>query len=263
MVGSASAGAHAMTLKLNQRTCEQLRKQFLLYYTGTAPNRILVDDVRPAVLLLDQATRDLEKASQSFLPTSSTMAEMAATGIITMAFPYAEMLRRATMSYGFDGLLDDIKRLRKRVDLYVDTVNQVAQADEATQRRILSEYVVIPMFGGARHEPVGSDDPSTWIETLSDFCEPARLYGNLGYVWNENSWQKTISRMSSAVQDSAQELLDNVIDAMQRVIKAASTAASETSTLIVVGAAALITIVAAGAIRSSRSQNQTALPRGH
>lgn len=249
--------------KLNQRTCEQMRKQFLLYYTGTAPNRILADEVRPAVLLLDKATRDLEVASQAFLPTSATMSEMVATGVITAAFPFAEMMRRATMSYSFDGLLSDIKRLRKRVDFYVDTVDQVSQADEATQRRILSEYVVIPMFGGARHEPVGSDDPSTWISTLSDFCEPARLYGNLGYVWNENSWMKTASRMSSSVRDSAEELLNNIIDGMQRIVKAASAAASETSTLLVLGAAALMTIVAVGAVRSSRYQNQNELPRGH
>jgi len=250
-------------MKLNQRTCEQLRKQFLLFYTGTAPNRILVDEVRPAVMLLDQATRDLEKASKSFLPTSATMGEMVATGLITVALPFAEMMRRATMSYSFDGLLDDIKRLRKRVDFYVDTVNQVAQADEATQRRVLSEYVVIPMFGGARHEPVGSDDPSTWISTLSDFCEPARLYGNLGYVWNENSWQKTASRMGYAFRDSAQELLDNIIDAVQRTIKAAGAAASETSTLLVVASAALATFVAVGLVRSSRYQNQNALPKGY
>lgn len=251
-----------MTLKLNQRTCEQLRKQFLLYYTGSAPNRILAEEVRPAVLLLDQATRDLEKASASFLPTSSSMIDLVKEGLVVAAFPYAELMRRATMSYSFDGLLADIKRLRKRVDFYVDTVNQVSGADEATQRRVLSEYVVIPMFGGARHEPVGSDDPDTWIETLSDFCEPARLYGNLGYVWNENSWQATISRMSKSVQDSAQELWDDVVETARQLAEAASKAGSEISTILVVGGIALAAIVAINLGRSNRSETNQ-LTRGH
>lgn len=129
---------------------------------GINPNRVVPKYLEPYVVELQRVTRQLEEIVEEHgVPGDNLLGDFYWAGV------------------------DEIKRLRTRVNYYQAAINHAKGLDPTQQRVFLYENVFLPVFYGTRHKNV-TDPGSPWIHTLSDYCEPARIYKNYVYAVDVN-----------------------------------------------------------------------------
>ncbi len=150
---------------------DQLRNELLLgenrqtAVPGINPNRVTVDYLEPIVVELQRVTRQMEEIVAEWgEPGDNWIGEWYWSGV------------------------DDLKRLRARVNYYRASLDHARSLGATEQRIFLYENVLLPILFGTRHKNVADRD-SPWIHTLSDFCEPARIFKNYVYSVNLNEAQ--------------------------------------------------------------------------
>lgn len=130
---------------------------------GINPNRITPEYLEPYIVELRRVVRQLEEIVEEYgLPGDNLLGEFYWSGV------------------------DDIKRLNVRADYYQAAVNHAKGLGPTQQRIFLYEHVFLPVFYGSRHKNV-TDPTSPWIHTLSDYCEPGRIYKNYVYAVDVNN----------------------------------------------------------------------------
>lgn len=130
---------------------------------GLNPNRVTVKYLEPYVVELQRVTRQLEEIIAEYgEPGDNLIGEWYWSGV------------------------DDIKRLRTRINYYRAALEYAKGLGPTEQRTFLYENVYLPIFYGSRHKNV-ADINSPWIHTLPDLCEPARLYKNYVYAVDLNN----------------------------------------------------------------------------
>lgn len=152
-----------------EKTKEVFREELLLGENGKKavqnlnPNRVTAKHLEPAVVELQRATRQMEEVLDEYGdPGDNLLGDWYWSGV------------------------DDLKRLRARANFYMEAIEYArANLDAEGQREYLYETVFVPLFFGGRHKDV-SDLNSPWIYTLSDFCEPGRIYKNYVYAIQVN-----------------------------------------------------------------------------
>lgn len=138
---------------------------------GINPNRITPKYLEPFIVELQRVTRQLEEVIAEYgEPGDNLLGEWYWSGV------------------------DDLKRLRARVTYYREALDYSRSLGATEQRAFLYENVFLPIFYGSRHKNV-SDPTSPWIHTLSDYCEPGRIYKNYVYAVDVNDAQTGLWRM--------------------------------------------------------------------
>lgn len=150
---------------------EHIREQMLLGTNNQPavpkinPNRITVEFLEQPVLELDKVTRKMEEQVEELTPGEDF---------------WLPLEKRGAAKWYWSGV-DDLARLRARVDFYLDALDHAATLPVDDARVFLAEFVYTPIFYGSRHKNV-ADANSPWIYTTADFCEPARIYKNWVYA---------------------------------------------------------------------------------
>lgn len=126
------------------------------------PNRVTVEYLEEPVMELQRVTEEMESILEEYGPPGTAWGN------------------EETTKWYWAGV-DDLKRLRQRVDFYQEALDYAETLPIDQQRQFLAEFVFTPMFFGSRHKNV-ADAQSPWIYTVADFCEPARIYKNWIYA---------------------------------------------------------------------------------
>jgi hypothetical protein len=173
---------------------------------GLNPNRITPEYLEPFVVEMQRVIRQLEE----------TVAE------------YGEPGDNLIGEWYWAGV-DDIKRLRARTNFYRQAVDYAKTLEPTEQRLYLYENVFLPVFYGSRHKNV-ADIESPWIHTLSDFCEPARIYKNYVYAIEANDAQTGLWKFITTIWDvvvgyfrAMGELVEQISSGVGKIAEAAST----------------------------------------
>ncbi len=162
---------------------------------GINPNRITPEYIEPYVVELQRVTRQLEEIIAEYgEPGDNWLGEWYWSGV------------------------DDLKRLRARVTFYRSAVDYAKTLNPTAQRTFLYENVFLPIFYGSRHKNV-ADPNSPWIHTLSDYCEPARIYKNYVYATDLNDAHTGMGPFLQATSDVIGEFFAAVGDITERIYR--------------------------------------------
>lgn len=175
---------------------------------GLNPNRITPEYLEPFVVEMQRVTRQLEEIVAEYgEPGDNFLGEWYWAGV------------------------DDIKRLRGRVNFYRQAIDYAKALEPTEQRLYLYDNVFLPIFYGSRHKNV-ADVNSPWIHTLSDFCEPARIYKNYVYAVDVNDAQTGLWKFITTVWDvivdyfrAMGEIAEQIARGAGKIAEAASTVA--------------------------------------
>ena len=117
--------------------------------------------------------------------------------------------------------VDDLKRLRQRVDFYMEVVEHAKGLPEHgpnNQRAFLAEFAFLPIFYGSRYQIV--NDPTTpWIHTTADWCEPARIAKNFNYALQLDDQTRDLHAVGKAVADTAGDYWQHIKEAAARATR--------------------------------------------
>jgi len=116
--------------------------------------------------------------------------------------------------------VDDLKRLKVRVNFYASAIQHAKTLPDP--KEFLYERVYLPVFRGSRYQDV-ADPTSSWIDTVSDFCEPARIYKNYAYALQVDAANTGVQGFVAAVADVILPLyvgLAAVVEALGQAVAA-------------------------------------------
>ena len=160
---------------------------------GINPNRITPKYLEPFVVELQRVTRQLEEIIAEYgEPGDNLIGEFYWSGV------------------------DDLKRLRARVNFYRQALDYSRSLGATQQRAYLYENVFLPIFYGSRHQSV-ADPSSPWLHTLSDFCEPGRIYKNYVYGVDVNDAHTGLGLFLNDMGTVVVEFFRAVGDAAERI----------------------------------------------
>lgn len=160
---------------------------------GINPNRITPKYLEPFIVELQRVTRQLEEIIAEYgEPGDNLLGEWYWSGV------------------------DDLKRLRARVTYYREALDYSRSLGATEQRAFLYENVFLPIFYGSRHKNV-SDLTSPWIHTLSDYCEPGRIYKNYVYAVDVNDAHTGLGLFLSDMGDVVVDFFQAVGDVAERL----------------------------------------------
>lgn len=185
-----------------EKTKEVIREELLLGENGKKavkklnPNRVTVKYLEPAVVELQRATRQMEEVLEEYGdPGDNLLGDWYWSGA------------------------DDLKRLRARANFYMQAIEYArANLDDAAQREYLYETVFVPLFFGGRHKDV-ADLESPWIYTLSDFCEPGRIYKNYVYAVEVNDASTGMGNFLGDIWGTISDYFEWAGDAAERLYR--------------------------------------------
>lgn len=160
---------------------------------GINPNRITPSYLEPYIVELQRVTRQMEEIVAEYgEPGDNLLGEWYWAGV------------------------DDLKRLRARVDFYRAALEHARGLGASEQRTFLYENVFLPVFYGSRHKNV-ADVNTPWVHTLADFCEPARIYKNYIYAVDLNDAHTGLGTFITTVWDVIVDYFRAVGETAERI----------------------------------------------